>query len=162
MKTLLNLVGLTLTIMTMSTCQPVQDTISQTDNPSGQAEYFTLQRDVSPSDTGTQAVLIGNTIKIFGTVNVDKQSPFLSRDNMKNQLDAIYRDLEKTLHHFGCTFDDVVLENIYTTDMETFLQHANNRTRYYKSKSPAGSWMEVKKLTQPESVIEIELEAERN
>ncbi|HUF09760.1 MAG TPA: hypothetical protein VMO47_10590, partial [Rhodothermales bacterium] len=31
------------------------------------------------------------------------------------QMKNDYADLEKVLSHFGCTFDDVVVENIYTT-----------------------------------------------
>ena len=33
-----------------------------------------------------------------------------------------YADLEKVLTHYGCTFDDVIVENVYTTNMAEFLR----------------------------------------
>ena len=70
-------------------------------------------------------------------------------------------DLEKVLKHYGCTFDDVTVENIFTTDMAEFLKHSAYRGSIYLKQFPTGSWLEVKGLALPEFMIETELEAHR-
>ena len=70
-----------------------------------------------------------------------------------------YADLDRVLKHYGCTFADVVVENIYTTNMAAFLARAAYRGEIYGTRFPTGTWVEVKGLALPEFMIEIELEA---
>ena len=69
-----------------------------------------------------------------------------------------YSDLDKILKHYGCTFDDVVVENIFTTNMPEFLNQAGYRNEIYTKQFPTGSWLGVKELALPEFMIEIEME----
>ena len=55
-----------------------------------------------------------------------------------------YSDLQKILEHFNSSFDDVVVENIFTTDMGKFLEVASYRNDIYGDKFPTGSWLGVK------------------
>ncbi len=71
-------------------------------------------------------------------------------------------DLDKVLKHHGDTFDDVVVENVFTTDMAGFLKYAGYRNGLYRQHFPTGSWIEVKGLALPGQLIEIELEAHRS
>lgn len=73
-----------------------------------------------------------------------------------------YSDLDKVLKHYGCSFDDVVVENVFTTDMPSFLEYAEYRNTIYIKHFPTGSWLEVKGLALPEFLIEIELEVEKS
>ena len=72
------------------------------------------------------------------------------------------RAVLKVLKHYGCTFDDVIVENVFTTDMERFLEAASYRASIYTKNFPTGTWLEVKGLALPEFMIEIELEAHRS
>ena len=74
---------------------------------------------------------------------------------MKN----VYSDLEQVLKHYGLTFDDVLVENVFTTDIARFLEVAAYRNSIYTNQFPTGSWLEIKGLALPEFMIEIELEA---
>jgi len=58
--------------------------------------------------------------------------------------------------------DDVVVENVFTTDMARFLEVASYRTSIYAEQLSTGTWLEVKGLALPELMIEIELEAHRS
>jgi enamine deaminase RidA (YjgF/YER057c/UK114 family) len=73
-----------------------------------------------------------------------------------------YSDLDKVLKHYGLTFDDVIVENVFTTDMAKFLEVAGYRNSIYTKQYPTGSWLEVKGLALPGFLIEIELEAHRS
>lgn len=78
--------------------------------------------------------------------------------DMEQQIKNCYADLEKILNHFGCTFENVVKEDIFTTDMAQMLEKSAYRAEIYKNGFPTGSWLEVKGLALPEFMVEIELE----
>jgi len=56
--------------------------------------------------------------------------------DFEQQMKNCYADLEKILQHYGCKFDDVVKEEIFTTNMPLFLKHAAYRTEIYKNRVP--------------------------
>jgi enamine deaminase RidA (YjgF/YER057c/UK114 family) len=74
------------------------------------------------------------------------------------QMKNCYADIQKMLDHYGCTFDDIIAENIYTTDMPRFLEHGEYRKSLYKNNYPKSTWLGVKTLALPEFLIEIEVE----
>jgi enamine deaminase RidA (YjgF/YER057c/UK114 family) len=78
--------------------------------------------------------------------------------NMEQQMINCYADLKKILNHYNASFDDVVVENIFTTDMNSFLEISSYRNKIYTKHFPTGSWLGVKELAFPEFMIEIELE----
>jgi enamine deaminase RidA (YjgF/YER057c/UK114 family) len=106
-------------------------------------------------------VRIGDDIKISGAVSMDDKGNPTAVGDLEQQMKNAYADLEKVLAHYGCTFDDVVVENVYTTDMAAFLKAAAYRGTIYKKQFPTGTWLEVKGLALPEFMIEIELEAHK-
>ncbi len=124
-------------------------------------EYFQLRPEVEQAYGYTHAVKIGNDIKISGAVSMDDEGNPTAVGDMGQQMKNCYADLEKILNHFGCTFDDVVVENIFTTDMASFIENAAYRGSIYPKKFPAGSWLGVKELAVPEFMIEIELEVHK-
>lgn len=76
------------------------------------------------------------------------------------QMQNCYTDIEKVLKHYGCTFEDVIVENYFTTNMNEL--HKNTvtfRKKYYKEHYPTGTWIGVKELGSPDMMIEIEVEA---
>ena len=121
-------------------------------------EYFLLRPEVEKASGYSHAVKIGNDIKISGAVSMDNKGNPIAINDFEQQMKNCYTDLEKILNHYGCTFDDVLAENIITTDMSKFLEFTGYRTEIYKNHFPTGSWLEVKELAIPEFMIEIELE----
>ena len=81
--------------------------------------------------------------------------------DLAQQMKNCYSDLDKVLKHYGYTFDDVVVENVFTTNMAEFLNQASYRNSIYTKNFPTGTWLEVKGLALPEFLIEIELEAHK-
>jgi enamine deaminase RidA (YjgF/YER057c/UK114 family) len=125
-------------------------------------EYFLLRPEVEKSYGYSHAVKIGNDIKISGAVSMDDEGNPTAVGDLEQQMKNCYSDLEKVLKHFGCTFDDVVVENIFTTNMPLFLEKAGYRAEIYKNHFPTGSWLGVKELAIPEFMIEIELEVHKS
>ncbi|WP_317195310.1 RidA family protein [Zobellia barbeyronii] len=128
--------------------------IAKNDTP----EYFLLRPEVEKAYGYSHAVKIGNDIKISGTVSMDDEGNATAVGNFEQQMKNCYADLEKILKYYGCTFDDVIVENVFTTNMPKFLEFAAYRNEIYTTQFPTGSWLGVKELELPEFMIEIELE----
>jgi enamine deaminase RidA (YjgF/YER057c/UK114 family) len=124
-------------------------------------EYFNLRPEVEKAYGYSHAVKIGNSIKVSGAVSMDDEGNPTAVGDFVAQMKNCYSDLDKVLKHYGCTFDDVVVENVFTTDMAAFLEHASYRNSIYTRHFPTGTWLEVKGLALPEFLIEIELEVHK-
>lgn len=125
-------------------------------------DYFLLRPEVEKAYGYSHAVKIGKDIKISGAVSMDDGGNPTAVGDLEQQMKNCYADLEKVLKHYGCTFDDVVVENVFTTNMPKFLEVAGYRAGIYKKQFPTGSWLGVKELALPEFLIEIELEVHKN
>ncbi len=120
--------------------------------------YFSLRPETEKAYGYTHAVKIGNDIKISGAVSMDDKGNPTAKGDFLQQMKNCYADLDKVLKHYGCTFDDVIVENIFTTNMAEFLKQSAYRNEIYKKQFPTGSWLGVKELALPEFLVEIELE----
>ncbi|PQV46900.1 enamine deaminase RidA (YjgF/YER057c/UK114 family) [Jejuia pallidilutea] len=135
-----------------------KETIVKIERP----EYFLLRPDIEKAYGYSHAVKIGSSIKISGAVSMDDQGNPTAIGDLGQQMKNCYADLEKILKHFNCSFDDVVVENIFTTNMPLFLENAAYRNKIYTKHFPTGSWLGVKELAIPEFMIEIELEVHKS
>lgn len=127
---------------------------------SAEPEYFMLRPDVEKAYGYTHAVRIGHEVKVSGAVSMDSQGNPTALGDMAEQMKNVYGDLEKILAHYGLTFEHVIVENVFTTDMARFVEVSGEfRAELYEGHFPTGSWLEVKGLALPEFLIEIELEA---
>lgn len=125
-------------------------------------EYFLLRPEVEKAYGYSHAVKIGNDIKISGAVSMDDEGNPTAIGDFGQQMKNCYADLDKILKHYGCTFDDVVVENVFTTDMALFIENAAYRNEVYTKQFPTGSWLGVTELAVPEFMIEIELEVHKS
>ncbi|MGB5385494.1 MAG: RidA family protein, partial [Eudoraea sp.] len=84
-------------------------------------EYFLLRPETEKAYGYSHAVKIGNDIKISGAVSMDNDGNPTALGDFEQQMKNCYADLDKILKHYGCTFDDVIVENVFTTNMSLFL-----------------------------------------
>jgi enamine deaminase RidA (YjgF/YER057c/UK114 family) len=125
------------------------------------ADYFLLRPEVEKTSGYSHAVKIGNDIKISGAVSMDNEGNPTAVGDLEQQMKNAYADLGQVLEHYAYSFDDVIVENVFTTDMAKFLEVAAYRNSIYTTHFPTGTWLEVKGLALPEFMIEIELEAHK-
>ena len=98
-----------------------------------------------------QAYRTGNLLYISGTV---------ASGPMDKAVDQVYRTLQATLTQYNLDFTHVVKENLYTTNMEETAKHKAQRKKYYGTHTPAATWVQVVRLLEPNTVLEVELIAE--
>jgi 2-iminobutanoate/2-iminopropanoate deaminase len=109
----------------------------------------------------SQAVLIDKTLYISGSVAADPNGRLVAPGDMSGQMRAAYTNIRRTLAAHGASFDAVVKETIFTTDMDAFLKAADLRFEFYdKERLPTTSWAQVQRLVDPGFLVEIEVIAE--
>lgn len=102
-------------------------------------------------DTGAgyvQVVKVDNILYISGAV---------AREVTPEGITNVYKALEKSLKSFGATFQNVVKENLYTTDMEAMKKYNYARKAFYNGDFPVATWMGVARLYMHDARLEVEL-----
>lgn len=97
-----------------------------------------------------QVVKVDNVLYISGAVALEVTP---------EGIEQVYKALEKSLNSFGATFQHVVKENLYTTDMEAMQRYNHVRKAFYKGDYPAATWTQISRLYMPEAKLEVELVA---
>ena len=105
-----------------------------------------LQQDTSAGYV--QVVKVDNVLYISGAV---------AKDVTPEGITRVYQALERSLKSFGASFQNVVKENLYTTDMEAMKTHNAARKAFYKGDFPAATWMGVSRLFMADAKLEVEL-----
>lgn len=142
-------------------CKEVTKEVKITETQPENPEYFLLRPEVEKLYGYSHAVKIGNDLKISGAVSMDDKGNLTAAGDMDQQMKNCYSDLGKILDHYGYTFNDVVVENVFTTDMAEFIKVSAFRNSIYKKQFPTGTWLEVKGLALPGQLIEIDMEAHK-
>jgi enamine deaminase RidA (YjgF/YER057c/UK114 family) len=102
-------------------------------------------------DTGAgyvQTVKVDNVLYISGAV---------AREVTPEGITRVYQALEKSLKAFGATFQNVVKENLYTTDMEAMKKYNEARKIFYNGDFPAATWVQVPRLYMHNARLEVGL-----
>jgi 2-iminobutanoate/2-iminopropanoate deaminase len=97
-----------------------------------------------------QVVKVDNVLYISGAV---------AGEVTPEGITHVYKALERSLKSFGATFQNVVKENLYTTDMEAMKKYNEARKAFYKGDFPAATWMGVARLYMHDARLEVELVA---
>ncbi len=95
-----------------------------------------------------QVVKVDNMLYISGAV---------ARDVTPEGITRVYQALEKSLKSFGATFQNVVKENLFTTDMEAMKKYNDARKVFYKGDFPAATWVQIARLFMYDARLEVEL-----
>jgi 2-iminobutanoate/2-iminopropanoate deaminase len=97
-----------------------------------------------------QVVKVDNVLYISGAV---------ATEITPEGITQVYQALERSLKSFGATFQNVVKENLYTTDIEAMKKYNHARKVFYKKDFPAATWIQVSRLYMSEAKLEVELVA---
>ena len=115
-----------------------------------QKQKFHWGREQDTTAGYTQAIKVDNILYISGTV---------SRGDAATALKNIYTNLDRTLKHYGATFQNVVKETLFTTDIEAVKQANHARKPFYNGDYPSATWVQISRLFMPDVMIEVELVA---
>lgn len=121
---------------------------AQTNPAAIKKEKFNESKDIEDEIGYTHAVKVDNVLYISGTVG---------SGDVPAQIKSIMESIKATLAKHGASFQNVVKETVYATDLDAFIQNKDIRKKYYGNDFPAATWVEVKRLYLPEFKVEIEV-----
>jgi enamine deaminase RidA (YjgF/YER057c/UK114 family) len=105
----------------------------------------------------------GPTRELFcaGQISSDSEGNTLHPDDMAGQLRRALDNLEAVLAGADMTFGNVVRMNIYTTDIDLFLQHGGilGERLGPAGVAPASTLLGVARLASPDLMVELEATA---
>lgn len=112
----------------------------------------------APIGPYNQAIIVGNTMYISGTIAMDLQSKQLVKTTIKEETKMVMDYIGAILKAGGCTFDNVVKSTIFLNDMNNFVQVNEVYASYFKGDFPARATIQAAKLPK-EANVEISVEA---
>ncbi len=95
-----------------------------------------------------QAYRSGNMLYLSGTVG---------KGTMDQAMERVYQTIELTLKQYGLDLTHVVKENLYATDIEAAKKSQPIRRKYYGNHTPAATWVQVSRLFEEDTILEVEV-----
>ena len=105
----------------------------------------------------SHAIQVDRTLYISGQIPLDMELKSVGKGDIAAQTDLAYANMQKVLEEAGGSMRNVVMLNIYTTDLDEYDKHTRPiRKKYFGDYYPATTAVQVKRLYRPEYMIEIE------
>ena len=111
---------------------------------------------VSKARGFSHAIKVGSAIYVAGQTAVDEAGHTVGKGNMTEQTERAYENLKRVLEAAGAAIPDIIKLNIYCTDLDSFARTGEIRRKYFGSHFPVSTAVEVKRLMNPDWLIEIE------
>jgi reactive intermediate/imine deaminase len=109
------------------------------------------------------AIQVDKTLYISGQIPLDMDMNVVGKNDMAAQTELVYGNLKKVLEDAGGSMTNIVMLNIYCTDIERFDKETRGmRKKYFGDYYPAVTAVEVKRLYHPDYMIEVEAVAVLN
>ena len=96
------------------------------------------------------------TIFVSGQLARDRHGNVVGKGDMRAQLRQVGENIKAALAAAGATLNDIVKATTYVTDIEEFFRHVDVRMEYFGA-LPASTTVEVRRLAQPDLLVEIEV-----
>ena len=112
----------------------------------------------APIGPYNQAVIVGDSMFISGTIAMDLQSKQLVKTTIKEETKMVMEYLGAILKAGGCTYDNVVKSTIFLNDMNNFVHVNEVYASYFKNDFPARATIQAARLPK-DANVEISVEA---
>ncbi|GAB3333955.1 hypothetical protein GCM10027299_41880 [Larkinella ripae] len=108
-------------------------------------------------DTPSKQDTTAGYVQVLKVDNVLYISGAVATNVTPDGIGQVYQALAKSLKSYGATFQNVVKENLYTTDIEAMKTYNSVRKAFYNGDFPAATWVQVSRLYMSEAKLEVEL-----
>jgi enamine deaminase RidA (YjgF/YER057c/UK114 family) len=107
----------------------------------------------------SRAVRVGNTVFISGTTATDTSGRVVGPGDAYAQTKQTLRNIESALARAGARLSHVVRTRIYVTDIGRWQDIGRAHGEVFGAVRPATSMVEVRRLIDPDMLVEIEADA---
>src|SRR6202000_2071820 len=93
---------------------------------------------------------------VSGQLARDKDGNIVGPRDMRAQIKQVGENIKSALEAAGATLNDLVKTTTFVTDIDEFFKHVDVRHNYLGVGLPASTTVEVRRLSHPDLVVEIE------
>ena len=98
----------------------------------------------------------GRTVYVSGQVSRDARGETVGAGDVTAQTEQVVANLRLALAAVGADLKDLVKVTVYTTDLRHMPQIDEVRRRHFVDSLPVSTLLEVRKLSHPEYLVEID------
>jgi enamine deaminase RidA (YjgF/YER057c/UK114 family) len=98
----------------------------------------------------------GTFVFVSGLLSRDRAGNIIGKGDMAAQIRQVGTNLRLALESVGATLDDLVRTCTFVTDIDEFFRNADVRQEFLGAALPTSTTIEVKRLSNPDFMVEIE------
>ena len=102
----------------------------------------------------------GKILHLKAQVALDENGDLIGKNDMRKQVQKVFENIQKVLHHVGGEMKDIFSISHYVTNMDAFAKVGDLRKAFFQEPYPISTTIEVRRLFHPDWLVEVSAIAE--
>jgi 2-iminobutanoate/2-iminopropanoate deaminase len=104
-------------------------------------------------------VVPGKLVFLSGMLSRNREGEIVGKGDMRRQIQQVFGNIQIALASVGATMADIVKRQTFTTDIDAYYKHIDARMEICGDSLSTSTAVEVRRLSHPDFLIEVEVMA---